>query len=126
MCVCASISPGMTVNRDRSITCAPAGAAPLPIDTMRSFSTTITAFGIVLPEPSTTFAARIAFVAADAGAGTSARTQHNANPEPRRHEDNRRSHARFLVQTALRVLRSFRVFVIAAALVLIHTSLLPS
>src|SRR5262249_27303034 len=68
------------------MTSAPAGGALVPTETMRSLSTTITAFEIVLPDPSTTFAARMAFGAARAGIGAVASRPHSTHRTPRRHE----------------------------------------
>src|SRR4029077_12632369 len=111
MCVCASIRPGTIVSRPRSITSTPAGGALVPTETMRSLSMTITAFAMLLPEPSTTVAARIALVAANDG-DASASTQHNAVTEPRRHEEDEGPRRLLCTKAALRASSCLRDFVV--------------
>src|SRR5437588_6274692 len=68
MCVCASISPGMPVYGDRSMTSAPGGIGTLPLATRctRSSSTMTTAFVMTRPVPSINLPNLMTFVAAAA------------------------------------------------------------
>src|SRR4051812_6101662 len=66
MCVCASMSPGMAVYRERSMISAPAGiVTSLPMARMRSLSTRMVALFRTLPEPSHTLPKRRAFTCAE-------------------------------------------------------------
>src|SRR5581483_7936150 len=82
MCVCASIIPGMTVSRPRSITSAPAGGAFVPIDVIRSSVTTMTTLVTTLPAGSIILPARIARVAARAGEAATISSAIAAAPVP--------------------------------------------
>src|SRR5256885_4503626 len=123
MCVWRSINPGISVRRPRSITSAPAGGAPVPIETMRSLSTTITGFVITLPDASIALPARIALVAANAfDASASHSKEARTEPQPRKHERHEGS-TKKTSHVLLRVDSSyFRVFVVRVRLLTTHTS----
>src|SRR3954470_3172597 len=62
------------------MTSAPGGGAPVPTEVMRSSVITITAFGIGRPFGSIALPARMAFVAANAGAASRKRIETVAQP----------------------------------------------